>query len=481
MSAGLARPWRELTVAVTGAARTGLSAARVLCDLGATVLLLDDRDDEAVREQTFDLAAAGIEVRLGAAAGALPEGTDLVVTSPGWRPIAPLLARAAAAGIPVWGDVELAWRLRVPGAAPWLVVTGTNGKTTTVRMLAAMLTAAGRRTTAAGNVGTPLLDVVRADPPYDVLCVELSSAQLHYAPSVRALAAVVLNLAPDHLDWHGSFDAYVAAKARAFHGCEVAAVYGLGDERLEALVRAAEVAQGCRVVGTTLGAPPAGALGVVADLLVDRAFVADPGTAVELASLDDVVPLAPHTVADALAAAALARAAGASPEAVRDGLRAFRPDPHRIATVGSYGDVTYVDDSKATNPHAAAASLAAYPAVVWIAGGLAKGADFDDLVRSAAAHLRGVVLLGADRALIADALARHAPDVPVVEVVGTDTRAMDAAVGESARFATAGDTVLLAPACASWDMFSDYGARGDAFAAAVHRRGRGDDEGEHSA
>jgi len=182
-----------------------------------------------------------------------------------------------------------------------------------------------------------------------------------------------------------------------------------------------------------------------------------------------VVPFAPHTVADALAAAGLARAAGARPESVRAGLVAFRPDPHRIASVGSYAGVAFVDDSKATNPHAAAASLAAYPAVVWVAGGLAKGADFDDLVRSASSRLRGVVLIGADRALIADALSRHAPDVPVVDVVATDTGAMDVVVASAVRLATAGDTVLLAPACASWDMFTDYGARGDAFAAAVHR------------
>ena len=192
-------------------------------------------------------------------------------------------------------------------------------------------------------------------------------------------------------------------------------------------------------------------------------------SATELASVSDVVPFAPHNVANALAAAALARAYGVRPASVRDGLRAFRPDPHRIARVAEVAGVTYVDDSKATNPHAAAASLATYEAVVWIAGGLAKGASFDDLVRAAAPRLRGAVLLGRDRAEVAAALARHAPEVPVIEVTGTDTGSMDLVVSSAAELAEPGDTVLLAPAAQSFDMFRDYPARGDAFAAAVRR------------
>jgi UDP-N-acetylmuramoylalanine--D-glutamate ligase len=177
-------------------------------------------------------------------------------------------------------------------------------------------------------------------------------------------------------------------------------------------------------------------------------------------------------VANALAAAALARAFGVPAAAVRDGLRAFRPDAHRIAHVAEVAGVTYVDDSKATNPHAAQASLRAYEHVVWIAGGQAKGASFDDLVVAARDRLRGVVLLGQDRQVIADALARHAPDVPTITVENTDTGAvsvMERVVGEAAKIAQAGDTVLLAPGCASWDMFANYGARGDAFAEAVLR------------
>jgi UDP-N-acetylmuramoylalanine--D-glutamate ligase len=341
-------------------------------------------------------------------------------------------------------------------------------------MLAAILQADGRRTVAAGNVGTPVVEAVMADPSYDVIAVELSSFQLHWTTSVAALAAAVLNVAPDHVDWHGSVEAYVADKGRAYEGCEVACVYNVADAETERLVRAAEVRDGCRAVGFTLGAPSVGMVGVVDDLLVDRAFGEQRhDSAAELASLSDVVPYAPHNVANALAAAALARACGVRPASVRDGLRAFRPDAHRIARVGEVEGVVYVDDSKATNPHAAAASLAAYDSVVWVAGGLAKGASFDDLVQRARPVLRGAVLLGRDRSVVAEALARHAPEVPVVEVGSTDTGLMDEVVGAAARLASPGDTVLLAPACASMDLFRDYGARGDAFADAVGRLGAG--------
>lgn len=337
-------------------------------------------------------------------------------------------------------------------------------------MLASILTAAGRRTAAVGNVGVSVLDAVLADEPYDVLAVELSSYQLHWAPSLRPHSAAVLNLAPDHLDWHGSMEAYAADKGRIYEGNRVACVYNLADPATEALVREADVEEGCRAVGFGLAAPGPSDFGVVDGLLVDRAFVEDrANNAAEIGAVDDIVPPAPHNVANALAAAALARAYGVDAKAVRDGLRAFRPDAHRIAHVAEIGGVTYIDDSKATNTHAAAASLAAYEPVVWIAGGLAKGATFDELVEGAAAGLRAAVLIGQDRALIREALARHAPDVPVVEAAEGQTGAvaMTEVVRTAASLARPGDTVLLAPACASMDMFTNYGERGDLFAAAV--------------
>ncbi|WP_371615477.1 UDP-N-acetylmuramoyl-L-alanine--D-glutamate ligase [Streptomyces sp. NBC_00454] len=492
-------------VTVAGLGVSGVSAARALARFGVAVTVVDNGDGDAHRARAAELAEQGIEVRLGRTAEGgpagevLPAGTELVVTSPGWKPDSPLFEAAAAAGVDVVGDVEIAWRLRGAGAdlraaasgesagvggdrsaagadraapADWLAITGTNGKTTTTQMLASILKAEGLRTAAVGNIGTPIIDVVLGEETYDVLAVELSSYQLHWAPSVRAHSAAVLNLAPDHLDWHGSMAAYAADKGRIYEGNTVACVYNAADKATEDLVLEADVEEGCRAIGFTLGAPGPSMLGVVDGILVDRAFVENrQKNAQELAEVADVNPPAPHNIANALAAAALARAFGVAPRAVRDGLRNFRPDAHRVSHVDEVDGVTYIDDSKATNTHAAEASLAAFEPVVWIAGGLAKGATFDELVAKSAKRLRGVVLIGADRALIAEALARHAPQVPVVDLGRTDTGAMLAAVREAARLAEPGDTVLLAPACASMDMFVNYNKRGDAFADAVRELG----------
>ncbi|MDG9725383.1 UDP-N-acetylmuramoyl-L-alanine--D-glutamate ligase [Streptomyces sp. DH41] len=461
-------------VTVAGLGVSGVPAAKVLHGLGARVTVVNDGDDERARAQAAELEALGVTVRLGDG-DTLPDGTELIVTAPGWKPTKPLFTAAGEADVPVWGDVELAWRLRgLDGrkAAPWLAVTGTNGKTTTVQMLASILKAAGLRTAAVGNIGVSLLDAVTGETEYDVLAVELSSYQLHWAPSPRPHSAAVLNLAPDHLDWHGSMEAYAADKGRIYEGNTVACVYNVADKATEDLVREADVEEGCRAIGFTLGTPAPGQLGVVEGILVDRAFVEDrQKNAQELAEVSDVDPPAPHNIANALAAAALARAYGVPAAAVRDGLRAFTPDAHRIAHVADVDGVAYVDDSKATNTHATEASLAAYGSIVWIAGGLAKGATFDELVAGAAERLRGAVLIGADRALIREALARHAPEVPVVDLDRTDTGAMLQAVREAQRLARPGDTVLLAPACASMDMFTNYNKRGDAFAEAVRELG----------
>ncbi len=470
-------PWAQLSVVVAGLGVSGYAAADALMQLGARVTVVDERDGDAERERGTILEVLDVDVRLGPGSTAtLPPGTDLVVTSPGWRPNAPLLTAAAAAGTPIWGEVELAWRLRDP-ATPWLALTGTNGKTTTVRMLAQMLNAAGLRAAAAGNVGEPIVAAVRDPAGHDVIAVELSSYQLHWTHSMTAHSAAVLNLAPDHIDWHGSLEAYAAAKARIYRGVSNACVYNVADPATEHMVREADVAEGARAIGFTLGVPDVGMVGVVDGVLVDRAFVAERQTsAAELAAVDDVQPTAPHNIANALAAAALARSVGVPQSAVRDGLRRHRPEPHRITTVATIDGVDYVDDSKATNPHAAAASLSAYTGVVWIAGGLAKGATFDELVRAVRGRLRGVVLIGADQDVIAESLGRHAPEVPVMAIPAADNRPVDdimtQVVDAAAGLAEPGDTVLLAPACASMDMFTDYSARGDSFTAAVRRRRR---------
>jgi len=459
--------WSAWHVTVVGIGIAGFAAADALSQLGAQVTLVDAAEGERQRERAEILDVIGVRVLLGHA-GPAPEGTDVLVVSPGLRPSADIIVDALERGIPVWGELELAWRLRDPqAAAAWLCVTGTNGKTTTTLMLESMLRAAGYRTTSAGNIGMSLVDVVMHDQ-LDVIAVEVGAPQLPFLHSMSPVASVCLNIADDHIDHFGSLEAYRAAKARIYERTQEAAVYNVQDEVTMRMVEEADVVEGCRAIGFTLGVPGISMVGVVDDLLVDRAFVQERGeNAQELGHVTDVHPLAPHNVANALAAAALARAFGVPPLAVRDGLRAFEPAAHRIATVGTVADVTYIDDSKATNAHAAQTSLAAYKPIVWIAGGMAKGQVFDDLVLRTRDRLRGVVLLGVDREVIAQALARHAPDIPVIAVESRETGAMVDVVRNAARLARPGDTVLLAPGCASWDMFRDYTDRGRQFAEAV--------------
>jgi UDP-N-acetylmuramoylalanine--D-glutamate ligase len=466
-------------VAVAGAAVSGLSVARVMLERGARVVVVDARDDEPLRESLAPLVAAGTEVRLGDAES--PVDADLVVTSPGWRPDQPMLAAAQRAGVEVIGEPELAWRLR-PGAdrdeaAPWVAITGTNGKTTTVGMVESILQSAGYRAVAAGNVGLPLIDVVLAADPYDVIAVELSSFQLHWSRELAPDVGTVLNIAEDHLDWHGSMDAYIAAKAAIWRhsGCQP---YNADDPIVSELA----VAVVEEPHPFTVGVPDLGGFGVVDGSIVDAMSGWSPdhepepsrlGNGFRLVEVAELAVSGPHNVANAVAAAAATKVLGLTRSvpwtAVRDGLRAYRPGHHRNEVVGQAGGVIWVDDSKATNPHAAAASLSAYPSVVWIAGGLLKGADVAPLVAEHGARLRGAVLIGRDRGQIAEALARHAADVPVVTIVTEDTSGMDEAVNAAAELAQPGDTVLLAPAAASMDMFHDYAERGDRFAVAVRR------------
>ncbi|MEB3063628.1 UDP-N-acetylmuramoyl-L-alanine--D-glutamate ligase [[Mycobacterium] zoologicum] len=467
-------------VLVTGAGVTGRAVCSALAPLGVDLSLCDD-----------NAAALGsfTEVTTLSPAAAAARITDyaVVVTSPGFAPDTPVPAAAAQAGVPVWGDVELAWRLDAAGhygpPRRWLVVTGTNGKTTTTSMLYAMLTAAGRTAQLCGNIGDPVLDVL--GEPAELLAVELSSFQLHWAPSVRPEAGAVLNIAEDHLDWHGSMAAYTADKARALSGR--VAVVGMDDAHAAALLGSVPAPV---QVGFRLGEPAPGELGVIDGMLVDRAFA----DRLVLAPVSSIPVPGPVGVLDALAAAALARAVDVPAEAVADALASFQVGRHRAELVVVADGVSYVDDSKATNPHAAQASVLAYPRVVWVAGGLLKGASVDATVAAVAGHLAGAVLIGRDRGEVAKALSRHAPDVPVVHVVtgedigmgdtavspvtcvtqvadGSDetlsSRVMTAVVAAARDLAQPGDTVLLAPAGASFDQFSGYGARGDAFAAAA--------------
>lgn len=476
--------WADLRVVVLGIGISGFAAADTLIELGARVVVIDGRDSEANRQKAETLGIVGsADVLLGAQAVAgLPQvdGQDpqLVVTSPGFRPDDPVLSEAVARGIQIWGDVELAWRIRERAGRPtaaWVCITGTNGKTTTVQMAEAMLQAGGLKALAVGNVGTPILDALRDPVDYDVLAVELSSFQLHWAHSVSPLAAVCLNVAEDHVDWHGGFENYVADKSRIYENCQVAAVYNVSDPRTRQMVEEADVVEGCRAIGFTGGNPDVSMLGVVEDLLVDRAFLDDRrNQALEVGLVESIKPVpTPHGVTNALAAAALARAAGVSGEDIAQGLAAWEPGGHRIQPVAKTFGVVWVDDSKATNPHAAAASLSAFDPVVWIAGGLAKGTDSSALVAAHARRLRAVVLIGTDNDRLEAALAASAPDVPILRAAdgledASDGEAvMRAAVEAAHRVAVDGDTVLMAPAAASMDQFRDYAHRGDAFARSV--------------
>jgi UDP-N-acetylmuramoylalanine--D-glutamate ligase len=473
-------------VLVAGGGVTGRSVLAALALLGVTATLCDD--DPATRQRFADAGTATVDSSTAAQHIA---DYALVVTSPGFPPTAPVPAAAESAGVLVWGDVELAWRLDASGhygpPRRWLAVTGTNGKTTTTSMLQAMLTSAGLRSRLCGNIGSPVLDALHE--PADLLAVELSSFQLHWAPSVRPEAGVVLNIAEDHLDWHGTLADYTAAKARVLSGR--VAVAGLDDPRAAALLSATHAPVR---VGFRLGEPAVGELGVRDGMLVDRAFFEAGSDGLALAAVSSIRVPGPVGVLDALAAAALARSVGVPAEAVANALATFRVGRHRAEVVAVVDEISYVDDSKATNPHAAEASVLAYPRVVWIAGGLLKGASVQETVARIAPRLVGAVLIGRDRAEVAEALSRHAPDVPVVQVVtGEDAdmyataespatyvtkvvppsdetvgiRVMSAAVAAARDLARPGDTVLLAPAGASFDQFTGYADRGDAFAAAV--------------
>jgi UDP-N-acetylmuramoylalanine--D-glutamate ligase len=409
---------------------------------------------------------------------------ELIVVSPGYHPDHKILVWAAARNIPIWGDIELAWRVRDKvNAAQWLAVTGTNGKTTTVQLTAAMLASAGYRVAPCGNIGVPVLDAVRDPQGFDVLVVELSSYQLHWMTGVHPYSSAVLNIAHDHLDWHGSFDAYVAAKAKIYENTQVACVYNKADKVTERMVENADVMEGARAIGFDLGAPGKSDLGIVDGILCDRAFLDDRhSTALEITTIRDLEErnlAAPHLVANILAASALARSFGAPTEAIYEALKTFKLDAHRNEVVASVGEITWIDDSKATNPHAADASLAANQSIVWIVGGLLKGVDIDELVSRHAHRLRGAVIIGVDREPVKAAFERHAPGVTALEVEADDTSdVMVRAVNLAADLAHSGDVVLLAPAAASMDQFTDYAERGRLFAQAVREKVGGEADGD---
>ena len=464
-------------VIVAGAGRTGLALAQAVKAQGHDVTVVVDAPLPA--HIAVELSQDGISSLLTSDALGQMANFERIYASPGWKLDHPLFL----SGVEVVGEVDFAWEMaelraeRLGQPAPlWLAVTGTNGKTTTTEMLQSILAADGINSVACGNVGYPLISAVLDDEQYEVLAIELSSFQIARMKCAHPRASALLNVAEDHIDWHGSLGEYAQTKIALLAASDTSICNG-DDELLKSML---DLAGFTPDIIFTLDSPKRGELGVVEELLVDRAFVEDPdNAAASLAELADVQPFAPHNVQNALAASALALSIGVSEVSVAEGLRAFTPGSHRIAEILNEGGVKWINDSKATNPHAAIASLKAFDNVIWVAGGLLKGASVDQLVMECGKRIKAALLIGQDREEIAKALAKHAPHVVVerIDVHFDPTPAeqgrqlMLNVVARAHELAGIGDTILLAPACASMDQFISYAERGNFFADAVREGG----------
>ncbi len=429
---------------VVGAGVAGTAVARALAEEGASVRVTERRPASELGDAAERLGALGVELAAGGHDPTHLDGATVLVTGPGVPEGAPVLAWARDRGIPVWGELELGARLC---RTPYLAITGTNGKTTTTGMIAACLRAGGVDAVACGNIGHPFVTAARET--HDALVVECSSFQLRIQESFHPVVSVLLNLSPDHLDWHGSYEAYVEAKARVFLR-QTSGDTHVGN-RDDAAAAAVSAEAPCRILWFGLTEPANGAVGYDPE---GRLVARVEGSA-HLGWVDDARA---GYRADAAAAAAASLAFGALPEAVATAIRGFEPEPHRGEVVAIVGGVRFVDNSKATNVHAALAAIDGWPAAVLIAGGRAKGVDLSPL-RSRADRLSGVVTIGE----AAPELERVFGDRAVVRRAGS----IEEAVGVAFRMAPAPGTVLLAPACASWDQFRDYRERGDRFGAAA--------------
>jgi UDP-N-acetylmuramoylalanine--D-glutamate ligase len=449
-------------ILVAGAGVTGISVARELQNRGAIVTFADEK----VRE------IEGFEVKNpGDISG---DAFDALMVSPGWREDHPLIKLARNEKKPILNEIDFAWHIKSEKnpQQKWLALTGTNGKTTTVEMVAHILKQAGINAIACGNVGTTVIDSVMSPERYEYLILELSSFQLHWLEDAHFVSAAILNIADDHVDWHGSFDAYAHDKVSILDKSTTAILNGDDGE----VVGRTSHWLG-RKIFYSLDTPGPGEMGVVEELLVDRAFVADPQEAAMIAELPEIIPTVPHHISNSLAAAGLASTVGVDREVIRAALKSFKPGKHRIEIVGEKDGITWIDDSKATNPHAAAASIMSHFSVIWIAGGLAKGAAMQPLVERTWSRMKAAILIGEDREFIKAAIAKSAPELPVFEIdppagyskESGENTFMESIVSAAKELADEGDSVLLAPACASMDQFKSYADRGDRFAEAVKK------------
>ena len=441
-------------VGILGLARSGQAAGRLALARGARVYASDLADTEATRAAAAELAAQGAEVELGRHDEARLAACDFVVVSPGILPHAPIVQFLRERRRPILSELEFAFRqLRCPVVA----ITGTNGKTTTTAWTAHLLQAAGLRAPACGNIGRPLAEVALADPPPDVAVVEASSFQLHWTEHFAPRWGAVTNLAPDHLDWHGSFAAYAAAKARLFANADPTCAWVLPGEDAQgrALIGDAVGRRYYVYVTRPLPAAEAGAAWEGEELVLRW----EDGRVERLLPRAELPVLGRHNVANALMAALLARLVGASHEVVRQALRSVTPPPHRLERVAERAGVLWIDDSKATNVASTRVALAAMDRpTVLLLGGRPKGEDFRAL-RDAFGPVREVIAFGEAGPQLAAALEGTVP----VTVVPT----LRAAVEEARRRARPGEAVLLSPACASFDEFRNYEERGERFAAWV--------------
>jgi UDP-N-acetylmuramoylalanine--D-glutamate ligase len=459
MAQALYSDFRDKRVLVAGAGVTGIACADSLRRKGALVTIVDEKE----------VALVGFEVVTPAAI--TMSDFEFLLVSPGWRDDHPLITRAREAGLALINEIDFAWSLKSP-SQKWIALTGTNGKTSTVELTAQMLSASGASAIACGNVGTTVIESVESSEKYDFLVLELSSFQLHWMEDPSFVAVAVLNIAEDHVDWHGTFDAYAKDKLTILDKSSTAILNGDDGE----IVTRTSHWQGNKIF-FSLDTPAPGQIGVVEELLVDRAFVADPQEAAMLSELNEVKPTVPHNVSNALAAAGLARTVGVSHDAIRQAIAAFTPGKHRIEKILEKDGVSWINDSKATNPHAAAASIMSGLSVIWVAGGLAKGATMGDLVERVKARVKVAILIGTDQELIAREIRTRAPHIEIISIAtpsqyvkgATNNSLMEEVVRTAHKHATSGDTVLLAPACASMDQFISYSDRGDRFSAAVEK------------
>ncbi|MEY3406024.1 MAG: hypothetical protein RLZZ556_96 [Actinomycetota bacterium] len=466
--------WSKTRVVVFGLGVTGFSVADTLAELQAKVLVIAEKADP---ERIDILQVLGVQVEVSSdeseQIALLQEfQPDLVITSPGVQPVSSFIKEVIRKELPLWTDIDLAWRVRDKHGAnsQWICITGTNGKTTVTQMVESMALAAGIRAKACGNIGVPILDAVRDPEAFQVLVVELSSFQLHYLNKIEPMVSAVLNVADDHLDWHGSFEAYGLAKGKIFDNTRVCCVYNSEDQLTQKLMNDSVNSDKAQAVGFTRFTPMPNEVGWVEDILVDRALVEKADEAAELATLADLrnIPvLSPHLLANVAAAAAIGRAAGIQPNEISLALQAFKLDAHRIELVLDKDGIRWIDDSKATNPHAAAASLSSFDSVIWIVGGLLKGVDISDLVSKYSKILKAAIVIGVDREPVIAAIAKYVPELPVFEIATAKDEVMLQAVRKAKEISAAGDVVLLAPAAASMDQFVDYADRGESFSRCV--------------